>query len=221
MLNDHFREVRLEMTEEQKTEQQRQADAGFGEGDTEGAGAVAPEFDPDQAELKDWLALVEQKDEEIKQLKDRLLRNAAEMDNTRKRLERERAESVCYANESLIRDLLPIVDNLERAMEHAQKEADARSLVDGVAITLKSFQDTLARYGCGSFEALGKPFDPNYHEAVMQEESDEYPQSAVLRELQKGYTLHTRLLRPAMVVVSKPSATHQTGAGSAQEEATL
>jgi molecular chaperone GrpE len=209
------------MTEEQKREQQRQADAGSGEGDAGGAGGIAPDFDPDQAEVKDWLALMEQKDEEIKQLKDRLLRSAAEMDNTRKRLERERAESVCYANESIIRDLLPIVDNLERAVEHAQKEADAQSLVDGVAITLKSFQDTLARYGCGSFEALGKPFDPNYHEAVMQEESDAYPQSAVLRELQKGYTLHSRLLRPAMVVVTKASATTKTGATDTQEEATL
>jgi molecular chaperone GrpE len=209
------------MTEEQKTEQQRQADAASGEGDAEGAGGIAPDFDPDTAELKDWLALVEQKDEEIKQLKDRLLRSAAEMDNTRKRLERERAESVCYANESIIRDLLPIVDNLERAVEHAQKEADAQSLVDGVTITLKSFQDTLARYGCGSFEALGKPFDPNYHEAVMQEETDEYPQSAVLRELQKGYTLHSRLLRPAMVVVSKASAANKAGPTDAQTEATL
>jgi molecular chaperone GrpE len=167
------------------------------------AEAGAESFDPEKATLQDWVALLEQKDEEIKQLKDRVLRSAAEMDNTRKRLERERAESIAYANETLMRDFLPIVDNLERALEHAQNEADGQSLLDGVTITLKSFQDTLARFGCSSFEARGKPFDPNYHEAVMQEPSGEYPENTVLQELQKGYTLHSRLLRPAMVVVSK------------------
>jgi molecular chaperone GrpE len=128
------------------------------------------------------------------------------MENTRKRLERERTDSVNFANESIMRELLPIVDNLERALEHAQKETQADSLTEGVSITLKAFRDTLTRFGCAPFEAHGMAFDPNFHEAVMQEESRDYPENTVLRELQKGYTLHSRLLRPAMVIVSKAAS---------------
>ncbi len=173
----------------------------------------APAFDPQTATVEQWLAVLEGKDTEISQLKDRVLRMSAEMENTRKRLERERTESVNFANECIIRDLLPIIDNLERALEHAGKDVTADSLTEGVAITLKSFRDTLARFGCTSFEANGIAFDPNYHEAVMQEESGDHPENTVLRELQKGYLLHNRLLRPAMVVVSKASSGAKPGAG--------
>ena len=169
-------------------------------------------FDPHTATVEQWLALVEAKDTEITQLKDRVLRMGAEMENTRKRLERERTDSVSFANESIIRELLPIVDNLERALEHAQREANADSLTEGVSITLKAFRDALARFGCAPFEAHGMAFDPNFHEAVMQEESHDYPENTVLRELQRGYMLHNRLLRPAMVVVSKASAGAKTPA---------
>jgi len=176
--------------------------------DTSGSQAQteAAPFDPETATAEQWLALLEGKDAEISQLKDRVLRMGAEMENTRKRLERNRAESISFANESIIRELLPIVDNLERALEHAQQDANVDSLTEGVSITLKAFRDTLARFGCTPFDAGGMAFDPNYHEAVMQEESGDHPENTVLRELQKGYTLHTRLLRPAMVVVSKASA---------------
>jgi molecular chaperone GrpE len=163
-------------------------------------------FDPHSATPEQWLAMLDSKETEIVQLKDRVLRMGAEMENTRKRLERERTDSVNFANESIIRELLPIVDNLERALEHAQTEAHTDSLTEGVSITLKAFRDALARFGCASFEAHGMAFDPNFHEAVMQEESRDYAENTVLRELQKGYTLHNRLLRPAMVVVSKAAA---------------
>jgi molecular chaperone GrpE len=160
-------------------------------------------FDPATATAEQWAAQLEGKDGEIIELKDRVLRLGAEMENTRKRLERERSESIQYANESIIRDMLPIVDNLERALEHAQKDDTNEGLAEGVSNTLKAFLDTLARYGCSAFEAVGKTFDPNYHEAVMQEVSNDYPENTVLTELQKGYTLHGRLLRAAMVVVAK------------------
>jgi molecular chaperone GrpE len=163
----------------------------------------ATSFDSATATAEQWAALLESKDDEIGELKDRVLRLGAEMENTRKRLERERSESIQYANESIIRDILPIVDNLERALEHAQKDNTNQGLAEGVSNTLKAFLDTLARYGCSAFEAVGKTFDPNYHEAVMQEVSNDYPENTVLTELQKGYTLHSRLLRPAMVVVAK------------------
>jgi molecular chaperone GrpE len=163
----------------------------------------AAELDPAAATAEQWVALLESKDDEISQLKDRFLRLGAEMENTRKRLERERSESIQFANESIIRDLLPIVDNLERALEHARKDDTNQALAEGVSNTLKVFLDTLGRFGCSAFEAVGKTFDPNYHEAVMQEVSNDYRENTVLTELQKGYTLHNRLLRPSMVVVAK------------------
>jgi len=151
-------------------------------------------------------------EEEVKQLQDRILRQAAEMENTRKRLEREKIDGITFANESLIRELLPVIDNLERALQHGEQDANCRSLLDGVGMTLKSFADVLGKFGCTSFESVGKVFDPNYHEAVMQQESSEYPEKTVLQELQKGYTLRERLIRPALVIVSKaPSKPSSAG----------
>jgi molecular chaperone GrpE len=149
--------------------------------------------------------ILSKKDEEIKQLQDRILRMAAEMENTRKRLEREKSDCISFANEGLMRGLLPVMDNLERALQHGEKDPNCGSLIEGVNMTLKSFGDVLGKFGCAPFDAVGKAFDPNYHEAVMQQESSEYPEKTVLQELQRGYTLHDRLLRPAMVIVSKAS----------------
>lgn len=151
----------------------------------------------------DYKLLLAQKEEELKQVQDRVLRLAAELDNTRKRLEREKSEGISYANEGLLKELLPVLDNLERALEHSETEADCQSLVDGVRMTLKGFLDGLARFGCVPFESVGTAFDPKFHEAVMQAEAPDYPERTVIREFQKGYTLKERLLRPAMVVVSK------------------
>lgn len=181
---------------------------------------VSEDFDPGTATPEQWRSLLEQKDEEITQLKDRVLRIAAEMDNTRKRLERERADGVAYANENILKEMLPIVDNLERALQHGKTDVSNKSLLEGVLITLKGFKDTLARFGCASFEATGKAFDPNVHEAVMQQETREQPESTVIQELQKGYTLHERLLRPAMVVVSKlPKGSKEQPTASQSEQA--
>ena len=136
---------------------------------------------------------------------DRLLRVTAEFDNYRKRMDREMTHFRQYANESLIKEVLPIVDNLERAlsMEYDQNENAFQAMRTGVQMTLKGLQDTLKKFGVVPVEALEKPFDPNFHQAISPEESEEYPEDIVLRELQKGYVLNGRLLRPAMVVVSK------------------
>lgn len=147
--------------------------------------------------------LLAAKDEEIQQLNDRILRMAAEMENTRKRLDREKCDAISFANVSLIKDLLSVVDNLERALRHAEGDADPASLLDGVKMTLKGFLDVLARHGCVPFDAVGKIFDPNFHEAVAQQESADHEDFTVLSEFQRGYTLNDRLLRPAMVIVSK------------------
>lgn len=146
--------------------------------------------------------LLARSNEEVKQLQDRVLRLAAEMENTRKRIEREKSDGICFANESLLRGLLPVVDNLERAIQHSEQKSDSESLLEGVRMTLKAFSDLLARFGCVPFDAVGETFDPRYHEAMLQQESPG-PENTVLLEYQKGYKLHERLLRPALVVVSK------------------
>lgn len=176
-------------------------------------------FDPESATLEQWQAQLAGKDDEIRQLQDKMLRLAAEMENTRKRLERERRDGIRYANECLLRDFLPVLDNLERALSHATGDAGAAALLEGVRMTCKSFTDVLEKFGCKPFESVGQPFDPNYHEAMLQQESDQQPENTVLQEFQKGYLLHDRLLRPALVIVSKAAAeaTGQPAAGSAAE----
>lgn len=171
---------------------------------SEQAEAAAASEEVRQSECVD-ANLLEEKDQEIRQLKDRVLRLAAEMDNVRKRLEREKSEGICFANESLLREFLPVLDNLDRAIEHSEKEANFQTLLEGVRMTQKGFIDALNKFGCTPFESAGKTFDPNLHEALMQQESPDYPDKTVIQEFQKGYTLHDRLLRPAMVVVSKGS----------------
>lgn len=171
----------------------------------EAAAEAAPfEEAPSGEDLK---VLLEQKEVEIQSLKEKILRQAADMENTRKRLERDRAEAIAYANESLIRELLAVVDNLERAIQHAEQDTDNQTLLEGVKMTHKHFLDTLARFGCRPFESRGKDFDPCFHEAILQQESEEYPSNTVIQEFQKGYTLHERLLRPALVAVSKGTRT--------------
>ena len=166
-------------------------------------GSVEVEDGPQEPVEKSAAELLLEREEEIRVLQDRLLRFAAEMENTRKRLEREKSDGISYANESILRELLPVIDNLERALEHAENEVDRESLLEGVRMTLKAFLSAVAKFGCTPFEAMGKAFDPNYHEAFMQQESSEYPEKTVMKELQKGYVLNDRLLRPASVIISR------------------
>ena len=139
---------------------------------------------------------------------ERLLRVTAEFENYKKRAERDINDFRKFANESLIKDILPIVDNLERALEIPEGENDTTldGMREGVQMTLKGLLDNLKKYGVVPIESLDKPFDPNFHQAVMQEESDRHPDNTVSQELQKGYMMQDRLLRPAMVVVSKKPA---------------
>lgn len=136
---------------------------------------------------------------------DRLLRVTAEFENYKKRMEREMNDFRKFANESLIKDILPIVDNLERALEipYENNESAFNGMREGVQMTLKGLQESLEKFGVVSIDSLDKPFDPNFHQAVMQEESEGHPENTVSKELQKGYVMSDRLLRPAMVVVSK------------------
>lgn len=135
---------------------------------------------------------------------DRLLRASAEFDNYKKRTTREMRDVVRYANEKLFKELLFVVDNLERAIDAVEKDnAEDDPLLQGVRLTLAEVEKILERNHVTPIKALGQTFDPNFHQAMMQEETEEQPANTVIKEMQKGYVLHDRLLRPAMVVVSK------------------
>jgi len=142
---------------------------------------------------------------ELADLKERYLRLAAEDDNFRKRNLRERMDLLNYANESIVKELLPVVDNLERAVIHGRKEeqrADSENLLQGVELTHRSLMQILGRFGVTEIEAEGKAFDPQLHEAVRRVATGDHAPGTVVEVHQKGYLLKDRLLRPAMVAVA-------------------
>lgn len=134
---------------------------------------------------------------------DLYLRTYAEMENIKKRGIREKEELARFANETLIKEILPIIDNLEKALSHAQSDHNSSGLVEGIELTLNNLMATLEKAGIKEVEALGKPFDPNFHEAISQQADDTVPPNHVILQLQKGYLLNGRLIRPSMVVISK------------------
>ncbi len=143
------------------------------------------------------------REKEAGDIRDRMLRSQAELDNARKRVERDRLEFVKYANEEVIRDLVPMVDDFQRAFAVADKSQDFGVLHKGVEMILNHLLELLKKKGLKPMDALGKPFDPVYHEALMQEENADFPENTVIEELQKGYLLNDRVLRTAKVKVSK------------------
>jgi molecular chaperone GrpE len=158
----------------------------------------------DQAtELAKLREHLEAKEKEAKENYDRYLRQVAEVENFRKRASREREEAIRFANEVLVKDLLPVVDNLERAIAHAKDGGNGKPLVEGVEMVLRGFFDTLAKHGVVPIAAVGQRFDPEKHEAMAQIESGTYEPNTVVEEYHKGYLLRDRLLRPALVSVAK------------------
>jgi len=137
---------------------------------------------------------------------DLYIRSQAEIDNLKKRYQKERQDLVKFANESLIKQLLPIVDNLEKAIAHSQDKNSIEAIREGVDLTLKGLTDILQKAGVEMVEAIGEQFDPNFHEAVSEMADDGIKPGTVIKDLQKGYTLNQRLIRPSMVVVSKKTA---------------
>ena len=144
-------------------------------------------------------------------LQEQMLRVRAEADNFRKRMQREKDDFARFAREGFVRDLLPVKDNLERALLHAGD--DPASVVDGVKLTLEQFDSIFKTMGVECIECLGAPFDPAFHQAMTQVESDEHEPNCVVDELQRGYQLHGRLLRPAMVTVAKAKSDEKEGKG--------
>ena len=151
--------------------------------------------------LKDEL---EKKTREAAENYDRFLRALADLDNYKKRAEKEKSELVNFSNEKLILEILPVIDNLERALGHAEGGHDnIDSLKKGVKLTIESAFPVFVRYGLSEIKAVGEKFDPALHHAISQEETAEAEPGTVVREFQKGYTLKGRLIRPAMVAVAK------------------
>lgn len=141
--------------------------------------------------------------EEARRHHDLYLREAAETENYRKRVTREKHDAIRYANESLVRDLLPVIDDLERAAQHAPAEGTPQPLLDGIELVLKSCHEALQKHGVTSITAKGQPFDPEKHEAFAQVETGDHEPNTVVDEVHRGYYLADRLLRPSLVSVAK------------------
>ncbi len=137
---------------------------------------------------------------------DLYLRERAELENYRKRTQREKEDAIRFANDRLLREMIPVLDNLERAMEHAEQSDEQQSLREGVQMTITMFRKVLEDFGVKPVDAAGQNFDPNLHQAMGQIETDEHPPNTVVTEFQKGYLLNDRLLRPSLVMVAKPPA---------------
>jgi molecular chaperone GrpE len=146
---------------------------------------------------------LEEKENTLKTLQNKLLYLQADFENFKKQKNKEKQELLKFGNEVLIKELLPILDNLERALEHASTTENITSIVEGVKIIHAEFLKVLEEYGVTRVEAVGKKFDPNVHEAVFQEVRDDVEPGTVVSEFQKGYLLNGRLIRPSRVIVSK------------------
>ena len=174
-------------------------DAGDGSPD-DGDQARAPEDEPEEAQDEGEAALAAAKAEAAVNY-DRFLRASAELDNLRKRTVRLRSDSREEALRDVLLQVAPLLDNMRRAL--AQETDDAAALRQGVELIQNQFQDVLKGYGLEEIEAVGKPFDPNYHDAMMEVPTDEHPPGTVVQEMEKGYALRDKVVRPSRVVVSK------------------
>ena len=145
---------------------------------------------------------IEKKDQEIRDLSDRILRNQAEFENDKKRIIKDKAEGIKYANEGILQELLGLLDNLQRAVDHGEGSPGITKWLEGVNLTIKKFKDLLEKFGVKPIRAVGETFDPALHQAMSQVESDS-EDGAIVGELQRGYLLYDRVLRPSLVTVSR------------------
>jgi molecular chaperone GrpE len=188
------------MSEESNMDEKKNGTDGAGAQGANGTNGAGPEHELPPASPEDRAAaLAVERDE----MKDRMLRVAADFENWKKRAKKEQTDAVNSARESVLRDILEVVDNLERAAgAQASAVVDGAAVMKGVSLVLRLFQQKLERYEVKPFEVTGQPFDPRVHEAVSRIESADVPSGAVAAELQKGYRIGERLLRPALVSVS-------------------
>jgi molecular chaperone GrpE len=163
--------------------------------------AMKRKIDLLESQLEESFKRARDTGDRLKETHERLLRTAAEFDNFKKRATKEKEDAQKFGTERLLKDFLPVMDNLERALDHAE-QSNLSQVVEGVKLVQKLFESTLAKHGVIGFSAVGKAFDPTVHEALMNQESDA-PVGTVVSEMAKGYKLHERLVRPAAVVVAK------------------
>lgn len=194
------------------------------EAETTPAGEALPSTASESAEQLQ--AALENVNREKEQLQDQLLRLRADFDNYRKRVVKEKNDIIQYGNESLLRDLLPLIDNMERVLSYSLKEQNWKSLQDGIELVLAEMRKTLAQGGLEAVQAVGNPFDPNLHEAIQQVETSEASPDTVLEECQRGYLYRGRLLRPSRVVVAVPcqrpvDEAHGSGAQGGDDEPSM
>lgn len=151
---------------------------------------------------------------EAARMKDQWIRSVADFDNFRKRSRKEVEDARKAGREDLLKDLLPVFDNLERAVQSAQRSTDVSAVAEGLDMILRQFTDTLERGGIAKVPTVGQPFDPNVHEAIQQVESNDATPGSVVAEVRPGYMQGDRLVRAAMVVVAKPKSEGNSGASS-------
>src|SRR5687767_4285571 len=148
---------------------------------------------------------MEQLQVELAEARDKILRAQADLENYRKRSRRELEEERRYANVPLLKDLLPVVDNIDRAVDAAQKSGEGGALLEGIKLVKQNLAAALARHHCVEIKAQGEPFDPHFHEALTAVTSQEHPANTVVQVVQPGYKVHDRVIRPSHVIVSKSS----------------
>ncbi len=168
----------------------------------ETAGTAEKEIVSDHDELNELDEALEAKEKEAKENYDRYLRAVADLDNFRKRAARDKADTIKYAKEDLIKDILPFLDSLDRALEH-KDSTDAQAFKDGIALIQDQLLCCLKKHGVERIESVGAVFDPNFHEALMRVDSADHQDNQVVSEMEKGYLLNGRLIRPSRVCVCK------------------
>src|SRR2546427_9887273 len=175
-------------------------------GDNESYEGLLPDGGEGKVAADQTVPDVQQEIQALKQerdsLYDRLLRKQAEFENYKKRIDREKNESVQFASADLMKELLNALDSFELALKNAAKQSGGQNMLRGFELIYKQIEDTLARFGLKPIEAKGKKFDPHFHQAVSTEATDEVEENTVMDEMRKGYLLNGRLLRPAMVSVA-------------------
>ena len=185
-----------------------------GPASSEGIAAESPSEDVETAEGEQLLVKCE---EEIQNLKDQLLRRQADYENFRKRMNREKEDAIRYANQMLLLDILPVLDDFERAIKSSEESKDFDGFYSGVVMIEKQFAGMLeSKWGLKRFESTGEVFSPDNHQAIAAEESDEYDKPTVIEDYQSGYFFHERVLRPAKVKVGQPK--NVSAAPSSEED---
>jgi molecular chaperone GrpE len=178
-----------------------------------------PQQASQEASAADLQEQIQQLEEAVREANDQLLRKAADFENSRKRLAREKEDSIKYANAALLSDIVPIIDDFERAIQSAADSRDFDAFHTGVSMIEKQMVSMLERnWGLKRFSANGEPFDPEKHEAIAVEETDKHDSEVVLEDYQKGYLLHDRVLRPAKVKVARPVAPERAGVEDEQNK---